>query len=196
MKKGKRTEKKIIETAIDLFVRNGYHGTPLQAITDKVGLSKGAFYSHFESKADLLHKILDKFKTEYLDEMMRNVTDYDGDAVSKIHRLISFNAKFGDKNIGLLLFLAFLSHELNADSDFELGLRNLYREYQKFISDLIRQGIKEKLFQQDLDPDLAALTFLAVNDGFLHHYVMNRYHLDGVQFARMLRRVFLKGIMA
>ncbi len=196
MKKGKRTEKKIIETAISLFVRNGYHGTPLQAITNKVGLSKGAFYSHFKSKADLLHNIFDKFKIEYLNEMMRTVKDHQGNALDKFHRVVSFNAEFGEQNMGLLLFLTFLSHELNADSDFELGLRNIYREYQEFISNLIRQGIQEGLFQQDLDPDLAALTFLAANDGFLHHYVMNRYHLDGVQFARMLRRVFLKGIMA
>ena len=87
----------------------------------------------------------------------------------------------------LLIFLTFLSHELNADTEFELGMRNLYREYQNFIADVIGQGIREGLFQKDLDPDLVALTFLAVNDGFLHHYVMNRYHLDGGQFVKMLR---------
>ncbi|MCM3551059.1 TetR/AcrR family transcriptional regulator [Shouchella clausii] len=44
----------IIETAIHLFAKKGYFSTSIQEIASEAGISKGAFYLHFESKDKLL----------------------------------------------------------------------------------------------------------------------------------------------
>lgn len=196
MKRSEQTEKKIIQAALELFVQKGYHGTSISDITKSVGLTKGALYSHFTSKSELLHRILGEFKADFLDTMIRRVNESQGDAMTKLNRAISFNAYYATKRPELVVFLTFLSHELSADADFEFGLKNLYREYQKFIGDLIRQGVRQGLFKSDLDPDLVALTYMGIHDGILHHWVLNRNSLDGRQYVKTLRRIFLEGLKA
>ena len=194
MKRSEETEKKIIQAGLELFVRKGYHGTSINDITQKVGLTKGALYSHFSSKGELLLRIIDEYRHHFLDEMMRAVTEYQGDAIGKLHHAISFNSKFALENQDLCIFLTFLTTELNADVDFEPPLRNVYQEYQRFISQLIQRGINQGLFKKDIDPDLTALTFMALHDGVLHQWVLNRSYIDGEQYVKTFRTVFMEGL--
>jgi AcrR family transcriptional regulator len=195
MKRSEETEKKIIQAALELFVRKGYHGTSINDITQKVGLTKGALYSHFSSKGELLLRIIDEFKTRFIGEMMRTVNESQGSALEKLHRIISFNSQFAFENQDLCVFLTFLTTELSADVDFEPPLKNVYREYQQFVSRLIQQGINQGLFEQELDPDLVALTFMALHDGVLHQWVLNRNNIDGQQYISTFRKIFLYGFV-
>ena len=47
MTKGELSKKRIIETAGDLFWRNGYTKTGVSEILKATGLPKGSFYFHF-----------------------------------------------------------------------------------------------------------------------------------------------------
>lgn len=44
---------KVIETAYQLFVENGYHATSMRQIADRAGITLGGIYNHFSSKEDL-----------------------------------------------------------------------------------------------------------------------------------------------
>jgi AcrR family transcriptional regulator len=195
MKRSGETESKIVQAALEIFVRKGYHGTSVHEITQKVGLTKGALYSHFTSKGELLLRIINEFKLKFIGGMVRELEQVEGDALDKIHRLISFNSRFAVENQSLCVFLTFLTTELNADVDFEPALKGAYREYQKIISEIIRQGVRQGLFKKDLDPDVTALSFMALHDGVLHQWVLNRYHLDGVLYVRTFRNIFLRGLV-
>ena len=174
-----------------IFVRKGYHGTSVEEITRKVCVTKGALYAHFTSKGELLLRIIDEFKSRFIGGMSDAVHECQGDALDKIHRVISFNSRFALENQDLCVFLTFLTTELNADVDFEPALKGTYREYLKIMSEIIRQGIRQGLFKKDLDPDVAALTFMALHDGVLHQWVLNRHHLDGTLYVRTFREIFL-----
>lgn len=78
---------------------------------------------------------------------------------------------------------------------FEFTLKTLCQEQRKLISGVIESGIRQGLFKQDLDPNLAALTFMALNDGILQHWVLNANYLDGRQYVRTMRSIFFEGIM-
>ncbi|MBS1887883.1 MAG: helix-turn-helix transcriptional regulator, partial [Actinobacteria bacterium] len=60
------TRRALVETALGLFEAHGYAGTPVQRIVDQAGLTKGAFYHHFETKEDLLYEIHDEFIDDQL----------------------------------------------------------------------------------------------------------------------------------
>ena len=195
MKRSIETESKIVQAALEIFVRKGYHGTSVDEITRKVGLTKGALYAHFSSKGELLLRIIDEFKSRFIGGMVEALEQVEGDALKKIHRVISFNSKFAVENQDLCVFLTFLTTELNADVDFEPALKSAYKEYQKIISELVRQGIRQGLFKKEFDPETAALTFMALHDGVLHQWVLNRYHLDGTLYVRTFREIFLHGLV-
>lgn len=54
----------IIKNAIELFAEQGFEATSIQQITDKCGISKGAFYLSFKSKDELIFSLIDYFMTE------------------------------------------------------------------------------------------------------------------------------------
>jgi AcrR family transcriptional regulator len=55
-----RAEKKqlIMDTALEVFAEDGYAHTSVERIADHAGIAKGLIYSYFESKEDLLYRIL------------------------------------------------------------------------------------------------------------------------------------------
>ncbi len=53
------TRERLIDTAFELFGRNGFHAVGLDRILEEVGVSKQTFYNHFESKDDLILAVLD-----------------------------------------------------------------------------------------------------------------------------------------
>ena len=52
------TRERILDVALDLFEHQGYAGTSLRDIADRLGLTKAAVYYHFPSKEDLLDQAL------------------------------------------------------------------------------------------------------------------------------------------
>ena len=194
MKKSSATEKEIINAAIDLFVRKGYHATSIQNITETVGLTKGAFYTHYKSKGDLLLRILERFKTLCIEQLIKEVSGYPGSPYDKIHYCISFISRFAVTNANLCIFLSSLTTELKDDENFKKSLQNIYKKYQNFLSKLFSEGIKEGHFTSDMDPDLAALSFMAFQDGILLQWNLNKDNVDGKQFSATFRKIFFTGI--
>ncbi len=48
---------KIVKAARTVFAKKGYHDATMDDVAKEVGVSKGALYSYFESKEDLLKEI-------------------------------------------------------------------------------------------------------------------------------------------
>jgi AcrR family transcriptional regulator len=195
MKRAAHTEKKIIQAALEMFVRKGYHGTSVNEITRKVGLTKGALYSHFSGKGELLLRIIEEFRLRFIGGIVEELEQCAGNALDRMHRVFTFNSRFAAENQDLCVFLTFLTSELNADVDFEPALKAVYAEYRKVMAEIVRNGIRQGFFKKNLDPELVALTFMALHDGVLHQWVLNRTTLDGSLYVRTFREIFLHGLV-
>lgn len=51
---GGDTRERILDVALQLFTEQGYDGTSIREITEKLGFTKAALYYHFASKEDIL----------------------------------------------------------------------------------------------------------------------------------------------
>jgi AcrR family transcriptional regulator len=52
------SDEKIFRAALELFSELGFHGTSTRAIAQRAEMSPGALYSHYESKGDILYRIV------------------------------------------------------------------------------------------------------------------------------------------
>jgi AcrR family transcriptional regulator len=90
-----RTRARLVATARDLFLRNGYGATSLSGVAEAAGYSKGAVYSNFRSKGHLCLAVLDDIRAEQLtlltDSVMHDARIED--------RLAAFTA-WGEAHIG------------------------------------------------------------------------------------------------
>lgn len=62
--RGEATKERILAAAEQLVFERGYAGTSLDEIIEKVGLTKGAFFYHFKSKADLAQGVIERFSRQ------------------------------------------------------------------------------------------------------------------------------------
>src|ERR1700753_1372931 len=60
--KGAQTRERILDTALELFTRQGYDKTSLRDITARLGITKAALYYYFERKEDLLVELHHRFE--------------------------------------------------------------------------------------------------------------------------------------
>jgi len=75
----KEKESLILQTALSMFASKGFESTPVSAIAKEAGISKGLMYNYFESKEDLLRKILH----EGMDDFMETLKIEDPNRIKK-----------------------------------------------------------------------------------------------------------------
>ena len=60
-KKGTNTKEKILANTEALFLEKGYSGTAIDDILGATGITKGAFFYHFKSKAELARTLVERY---------------------------------------------------------------------------------------------------------------------------------------
>ena len=61
-----QTREQILAAALEVFLRDGFHGATLDDIADEAGYTKGAVYSNFSGKDDLFLALLDAHTSQRL----------------------------------------------------------------------------------------------------------------------------------
>jgi len=81
----------IMEKAIDLFAENGIETTSVQQITERCGISKGAFYLYFKSKDELILSLIDHFMSSFITRIEQSVSkEVNGNQLYRfLHELFS-----------------------------------------------------------------------------------------------------------
>lgn len=74
MRKGDQSKKRIIETAGELFWKNGYTKTGISEILNATGLPKGSFYFYFEKKADVAEAVL-QYYTQTVISLLQEIAE-------------------------------------------------------------------------------------------------------------------------
>ena len=94
-----KTELIIIESALEIFAKDGYIGTSMQSIAIKAGVSKGNLYNYFTSKQDLLEGVLtfglDQFAEYFIEFSTELFTEAEFEtAIRRNFKMIQSNKKF------------------------------------------------------------------------------------------------------
>lgn len=72
------SRERILNTASDLFFRQGYHQTGINQIIEESGVAKATFYSNFKSKEDLAVEYLrarDRVETDAMKDAIKGIKD-------------------------------------------------------------------------------------------------------------------------
>jgi len=64
---------RLIQTALKLFAKHGFHATGVDTIAEKSGVTKRTLYAHFRSKEELVLAALQHYDGVFRNEFMRRV---------------------------------------------------------------------------------------------------------------------------
>ena len=109
-------QQQIVDVALELFSKNGFHAVSVSAIARACGVSKGLMYNYFESKEALLEFILRDYSQEisvHLDYHKNGLLTREDFAyfVRTVYRLVKENPKYY-KLILSLSFQESVAHHL------------------------------------------------------------------------------------
>jgi len=133
----------IIQTALKLFSKNGFHRTTIPDIAAKLQMSVGNLYNYFSSK-DILAQEIIKYTSEALGEKIRVVNMSEASAEDKIHQIVDIYFTMAkDKPEMIEYFLrVYLSNRevFNDGCEGMVCVSGFITEIMIFFDDSVRSG--------------------------------------------------------
>jgi AcrR family transcriptional regulator len=167
--RSEETRSKIIFSAIKLFSAKGYNTASVDDVCADAGISKGAFYHHFESKQALFLALLDGW-LQTIDTAIEASKDR---TAPETFMLITeaFPYIFETAGEGLPMFLEFW---LQASRDKKIWQASIapYRRYHKYFTSLIKKGVEEGSFVE-VNPELTSRMIISTAMGLLLQSLMD-----------------------
>ena len=167
--RSEETKAKILESSVKLFSSKGFNAASVDDICSEAGISKGAFYHHFESKQALFLALLDGWL-----KIIDNAIEASKDKTAPetfMQMTEAFPYIFATAGEGLPMFLEFW---LQASRDKKIWEASVspYRRYHKYFTSLIKKGVDEGSFVE-LDPELTSRMIISTAMGLLLQSLMD-----------------------
>ena len=161
--RSEETRTQIIKSGIKLFSSHGYTAASVDVICKDAGVSKGAFYHHFESKQALFLALLDGWLTT-IDNSIEATNEQ---TVPETFLLMTeaFPYIFKTAGEGLPMFLEFWLQASRDDKIWQASITP-YRRYHKYFTTLIKKGVDEGSFVE-VDPEIASRLIVSTAMGLL-----------------------------
>jgi TetR/AcrR family transcriptional regulator, transcriptional repressor for nem operon len=149
----KEVRERLLDEGVSLLMEQGYHGTGLQEIVQKVGVPKGSFYNYFPSKeefsAEVVRHYIDPFIRQLDTHLQRRDTSAEAALRSYFDELI---AETEQKNFKGGCLLGNLIGEIGDTSELcQTSLREAVHRYREKLREGLARGQKEGSFRKDLD---------------------------------------------
>lgn len=179
--KGQARRQQILDEALLVFARTGYHSGSLREIAKRVGLTPTGLMHHFADKEELFSAVL-----RQRDERVRNAA---GDPAE--HTLIQQAEKvvaYNQTSRGLTSLYAIISAEAtDSEHPAHEEFAERYRARAVGAAELLRTGQAAGEVRSDLDPDHAARLISAVMDGIQLQWLLDESVDMTALFAEFVR---------
>ena len=180
----------LLAAATQLFAERGYDRTSVQAIVDSAGVTKGAFYHHFNSKDDLLHEIYARV-LRLQQERLDAFANADGPVEERLRNAAADVVVTTIDNLSDASIFFRSMHHLKPEMSEEVRAER--RRYHTRFRELIEEGQQDGVFSAATPADLV----VDYHFGSVHH-LSTWYRQDGAlspqQLADALADMLLRSL--
>ncbi len=154
------TRSRLIDAASRSFAEHGYDGTRIAEIAREAGLSSGAIYAHYESKAELLLASLQARSKGEIAGLVRS--GLRADLLSTVVALGSKLDVSDARDTGLLIEAIVASRR---DAELKSLLAEGMEGREQFLADLLRVAQRDGQVDGEISPEVVARFLLIVSLG-------------------------------
>ena len=119
----------LLDTALALFLENGYDRTSVEHITQAVGVAKGTFYHYFATKDALLEQLVERYSNRLFEDIEKALATVDGNAIERFKVLMASS----------------VTAKLVRADETMLVTESLYSEQNREMLDRMREGWIDRL---------------------------------------------------
>jgi TetR/AcrR family transcriptional repressor of nem operon len=191
-KNGAETRTELMDAAQNLILAQGFAGTSVDAILERTGLTKGAFFHHFKSKHDLARALVERYAAADIELLERNMERAERLHRDPLQQVLIFLGLYEelaeqlpDPTQGCLLASYLYEAQLFDDSVHEV-IRVNVKQWRTRLGKKLREAAKlhQARIPVDLD-DLADMATVIVEGA----YVMAKATKEPKTVARQLRNL-------
>jgi len=155
----KTLKDRIIDTALRLFEKYGYHGVTVDRIVTESNTSKGGFYHNFKSKDELLYHIHDVFITYVLNKAQEAYENYTT-PTERLYAIIqSFVKVF---HLYKPHIAVFYQESAYLKPEYSEKINQKRDEFKQIIFRVIREGIEAGEFRPELSVEIAGMSIIGM----------------------------------
>jgi len=190
--KGERTRKELFDAAMSLYTKKGYERVTVEDICAKAGVSKGAFYTHFMSKDQV---VLETFLKA--DDFYREVFPQLDQEKSCIDKLRAFGrlAMGNIVNQGpMVIRVSYYGQIAPGRENAPIASRE--RPLYKLTEQLIREGQEKGEIRADIPS--AAITEIVIHAirGIVYDWCLQQGEFDLEECGGILFQMLLEGLQS
>ena len=172
------TRARLLEAAAQVFAEVGLEGASVEAICERAGFTRGAFYSNFESKDQLFLALASSVAEQRLASVRGRIDEFVASGVLAVQRIMDSGL---DDRLGVLMMSEIRIRALR-DEAFGRAYLEQDRAMVASIESIIQGLIDTGLFALRIDVPAAARMLMIQWEG-----CMARAALDGLDGERLHR---------
>lgn len=192
---GAETKKKIYKIAERLFAEHHFSDVNIEDITDEAGITKGAFYVHFESKDALIALLIADYASQS-DTDYKSFVENLPDDMSSSSVLLALTEKiadtlantFGCKNM-TKIYQILLSGTAGTEA-----VKGYGRELYALVYSILEKGLCSREFTSSLPPETLSRHFVMAIRGVSYEWCVRYPDFDLKEQAIEHVQILLKGI--
>jgi AcrR family transcriptional regulator len=178
-----------MDSAARLFVERGYEAASLEEIAEQAGFSRGAFYSNFRNKEDLLLEVLEAQTSEILAAVAHAFT-----VGTTADERLAHGGKLIDRIVNhdvewCRLYVEIYSVAMRNEK-IRRRLADQYRPWRSAVAGMIEAQVADLGVELDVAPQELALTYVALFEGYVLQKLIDPEALPPDFFERLLIRFF------
>lgn len=133
----------ILETALVLFIRRGFYGTPTAMISREAGVATGTLFFYFRTKEELIDELYRQIKSEAA-AAFRDGIDHERTAKAKIQRVGENAIAWATTNQNKFRFMEQFAHSpFVSTTAHEEGMSHFL-----FLEELVRGGMRDGFIRE------------------------------------------------
>lgn len=181
----------IIDAAIKVIARNGYHNSQVTKIAREAQVADGTIYLYFENKDDILISLFRTKMTEFVERVKRK-TDIVDTAEDKLYQLIYMHfLQFTlDKDLAIVTQIELRQ----SNRKIRKGIGSTLKKYHQLIESLISFGIEQGIFNPNIDIRVMRQMVFGTLDETVTSWVMKDMKYDLLGLVQPIYFLILNGV--
>ncbi len=152
----------LISTAFQLIAEKGFEGLRVRDVAQQVGINGATLHYYFPTKEDLIQAVVE-YTIVQLQDTMKGL-DSSGSPAEKIHTHLARLLQLMHEKPAIFVVLTEISLRAQRQPVMNYLLQQ-NEVWQGILAGILREGIEQKVWPRDLDPDDTALAIVTMLEG-------------------------------
>lgn len=187
-----KTRERILDAAQALILDHGFSATSVDALVARAGITKGAFFHHFASKADLAHALVERYRRmdeEHLESRLERARRLSSDPLQQLLLLIALYVEEFEsmtEPFAGCLFASYIYEAKLFDDEVLAIVRESALHWRRVMRELLDRAAAQYPPRMPVDMESLADLFYSVTEGA---FVMTKTLGDKTLLARQAQHL-------